>query len=74
VTDEEIKEMIAIYGLDAQDYATLALCKEIERVVRHEFYSIIQHANNAAVGRSVTARDLDKLIWNHGHKKTANES
>jgi len=74
VTDDQIKKKIEDYGLDPNDRAIRMLCEDIEREARHGFYSIIQHANNAALARSVTARELDMLIWNHGHKKTANES
>lgn len=64
MNDEEIRELVAKFGF-VGDQADLAfrLCQDVERKTRQEFFSFIQHANNAAVSREISARQLDKLIW-----------
>ncbi len=70
MTREEIKKLVDQYGFEGEfiDRARL-LAEEVERQTRGEFFSLIQCANNAANSRDLTARELDKLVWDLSVKK-----
>jgi hypothetical protein len=64
VSDQEVKELIAAYGFTGSDAdKAYRLCQEVERTTRQAYFALMQNANNAACSRSITARDLDRLVW-----------
>jgi len=70
MTDEQIQELIAAYEFTGEDAVKVfRICREVASNTRHEFYSLIQHANNAAQSRTITARELDRCIWDTERSK-----
>lgn len=68
--DEEIEKLIAAYGFTGGEATKVAaICREVERETRHNFFAFIQHANNAANAKSVSPRELDNFFWHAGHAK-----
>lgn len=65
--DQEIQELAAAYGLEGR--LAIEFGRDVERKTRQEFFRTIQIANNAAESRTVTERDLERLIWNHSQSK-----
>ncbi|WP_417744810.1 hypothetical protein [Rosistilla oblonga] len=70
MNDDEIRQLVTDHGFTGE-IATdaLRLCREVERETRSQFFSIIQHANNAANARSITPRELDRFVWDAEEKK-----
>lgn len=70
--DEAIKKMVRDYGFDgiAADMA-FRLASEVERETRHNYFRLIQNANNAASSREITARELDKFVWDKSRERLA---
>ena len=70
--EEAIKKMIKDYGFDgiAADMA-FRLASEVERETRHNYFRLMQNANNAASSREITARELDKFVWDKSRERLA---
>lgn len=66
MNETELLELIKSYGFEDNQVVT-ALCREVERTTRHAYFSLIQNANNAASQVTITARQLDKFIWDAEH-------
>ena len=64
MNDNEIREMAEHHGFVGESLEmAVRLAREVERETRHGYFRLIQNANNAASSRSVTARDLEKFVW-----------
>lgn len=64
MSEDEMNKMIEAYGFTsraAED--VMRICREVERDTRHEFFRFIQIANNAASTKTLTAKELDNLVW-----------
>ena len=64
MNDDEIREMAEQHGFDGESLElALRLAREVERQTRHNYFRLIQMANNAASSRSITPRELEKFVW-----------
>jgi hypothetical protein len=69
MTDSEIRELISDARFDGQQAEVVfLLCRDVERRTRQEYFSLIQNANNAASSRSITARELNRFVWDTEQK------
>lgn len=70
--EDAIKKMVSAYGFK-EEQADLAfrLASEVERETRHNYFRLIQNANNAASSREITARELDKFVWDKSRERLA---
>lgn len=70
--EEAIKKMVKDYGFEgiAADIA-FRLASEVERETRHNYFRLMQNANNAASSREITARELDKFVWDKSRERLA---
>ena len=75
MNDDEIKKMVSDYGFTGEQ-AELAfrLASEVERETRHSYFRLIQNANNAASSREITARELDKFVWDKSRERLGDKS
>lgn len=75
MSDDEIREMAVQHGFEG-DLLELAIrfAREVERETRHNYYRLIQNANNAASSRSITPRELDKFVWDTEQSKKVAKS
>ena len=73
--EESIKKMVSDYGFDgiAADMA-FRLASEVERETRHNYFRLIQNANNAASSKKITARELVKFVWDKSLERLAAKS
>lgn len=64
MTEDEIRKMVVEYGFNgATADVAFRLAMDVERETRHNYFRLIQNANNAASSKEITARDIDKLVW-----------
>ncbi len=72
MNEEAIKKMVKDYGFAglAADMA-FQLASEVERETRHNYFRLMQNANNAASSREITARELDKFVWDKSQERLA---
>jgi hypothetical protein len=72
MTDQEIEELAVEYRLANPEKTTaIMFAKEVERRTRQEFFAML--AMRTADERSITSRELDKLIWEQEQKRKATE-
>jgi len=70
MSEEEIKELIAAYGFAGEEAVNaFRLYRDVERNTRHAYFALIQNANNAASSLSITARELNKFVWDTEQSK-----
>lgn len=63
MNDDEIKTMAEQYGFEGDVLElVIRLAKEVERETRHNYFRLMQNANNAASSRSITPRELDLFV------------
>lgn len=75
MNDDEIREMAEQHGFGGESLElAIRLAKEVERETRHNYYRLIQNANNAASARSITPLELDKFVWDTEQSKKAAKS
>lgn len=64
MNDEQIKRLVGEYGFTGEEFArAFLMAKDVERETRHGYFSLMERANNAASSRDITARELDKFVW-----------
>ena len=75
MSNEEIKNLVRDYGFTGeQAEMAFRLASEVERETRHSYFRLIQNANNAASSREITARELDKFVWDKSQERLADKS
>ena len=75
MNNDEIREMAEKHGFEGESLElAMRLAREVERETRHNYFRLIQNANNAASSRSITQRELDKFVWDTEQAKKVAES